>query len=212
MDSQYCILGNQNQSSADRERGNLASEKFMYEAICSLQAEMEENANAFLHDMNQAQQNEWRVRKAHAEQTSCKRQLLEESSVTYHLLCRGCQCFACYSTDIYLLEPSNRLVLAEGFEDRWRRVDMEAPDAYQYNIEKVCRMHCKECSQDWGCLIKHAPSQAHFPVLKLESFILKDHSSGKLTVKKLKWSKVPFTVQKVSHEELVEWAHSHQAA
>ena len=211
MDSQYCVLGNQSQGSAHRERGNLASEKFMNQAISSLQAEMDENSNSFLHRMNLAQQTEWRIRKERAEQTNLKRMLLEETSVTYQLLCRKCRCLACYSTDIYLLEETNRLVLAEGFEDRWKRVEKKAPDAYQHNIEKVAKVHCKDCSHDWGCLIKHAPSQAHFPLLKLEGFFLKDDSSGKLITTKLKWSKAPFSVQKISHEELVEWAVSHQA-
>lgn len=207
MDSQYCVLGNHTQGSVDKEKGNLAAERLMKKAIEEVQNRMDQNANAFLHQMNQSQETEWRSRCCIAEHTRLKRRLVGESAPTFQLLCRKCQSKACLSSDLRLLGHSNRLVIAADFKSKWKRVEqMCRPNTYQFNLEKIARVRCKSCSHDWGCVVKHKPSDTEYPLLKLESFVLLDTSTNKKKVEKLKWANAPFNVMEITDDELMELA------
>lgn len=207
LDSQYYVLGSLTHGSVDKEKGNQALEQLMNKAIEEVKNQMDQNPNDFLLQMKKWQESEWSTRCRIAEQTRRKRHLVDSSAPTYQLLCRKCQCKACLSTDLRLLGISSRLVIASDFKSKWKRVELKCrPDNYQFNLEKVAKVHCKACSFDWGSVVKHKPSDAEYPVLKLESFSLLDTSTGKKTAAKVKWAHAPFNVEKITDDELTELA------
>ncbi|XP_070210700.1 ATP-dependent RNA helicase DHX58-like isoform X2 [Littorina saxatilis] len=208
MDSQYCIVGDQTQGSIDKYKGNLASEQLMNKAIVEAQKQIDANENEFLHDMRNWQTSEWNKRKAAADRAKLKRRLLDSSAPAYRLLCRKCHCDACMSTDLRLYGPSNRLVIAEDFQDRWKRVERrgKANELFQHNLEKIAKVHCKGCNHDWGCLVRHLPTDEEFAALKLEGFWLLDTITNKKRVEKVKWADAPFNVEEITEEELEEVA------
>ena len=205
MDSRYCVLGTQAKGSADKERGNQAAERVMNKAIEEVQNQIDTNPNAFLHEMKQWQESDWRTSKAMKE-TRRKRRLAYSDAPTYQLLCRKCHCKACLSTDVRLLGISNHIVIADEFKSKWVRVERKGMVSgdYQLNMKKTAKLSCQGCSYDWGCLSYHKPSEREYPVLKLESFVLLDTITNKKRADKVKWNQAPFNVEEITVEELAE--------
>ena len=121
------------------------------------------------------------------------------------LFCIGCKALACEGSDIYTAERSNHYVVpGEHFKERYitkpHQKSKTIPGIIPF--EKTHKLHCAECSRDWGviCVWKIAKDY-ELPVIKSSSFIFEIDGHKRLIKK---WSDAPFEIPPLSKQSKYE--------
>ncbi|XP_033098903.1 probable ATP-dependent RNA helicase DDX58 [Anneissia japonica] len=122
----------------------------------------------------------------------------EHSGIEVELICLQCGNVACRNTDIRRIKSAHHAVFGDFMAERYKTVPNPKKSKRINDLEFLEKVHCANCSQEWGCMLKYCGHLA--PVLKISFFAVK-YNSGK-QVKYKKWSDVPFHVQEFSIEDI----------
>jgi len=122
-------------------------------------------------------------------------QLLRESKVgnsNIQLKCKHCDVFICNGSDLRVMAETHHIVVND---DIYTRCVLKGPQKLlpKGNIELGQKVHCKECGQEWGMIIRWPHKGVHFPAIKCR-YVLFCTPSGKSAFKQ--WKIVPFDIEK----------------
>ncbi|CAM2114646.1 unnamed protein product [Caretta caretta] len=188
-----CILVTSKSEVAENERNNIYKEEMMNKAIEQLQEWDEEK---FARKINDLQNKEKTMR------DSRKRGRTQKPlGGNRKLLCGKCKADACNTEDIRVIEESHHTVLGALFKERFLTKPHKKPSCYD-NFEKKCKMYCRDskCQHDWGITVRYKTFD-DLPVIKIESFVVKDVTTGKLSVFR-KWRDVDFAMREFDINEM----------
>ena len=124
-----------------------------------------------------------------------QKQLLRESKVVdgnIRLVCKHCDTFICNASDLRVMAETHHVVVNN---DIYTRCVLKGPQelSSKGDIELGQKVHCKECGQEWGMIIRWPHRGVHFPAIKCR-YALFCTPSGKTAFKQ--WKIVPFVVEK----------------
>uniref|UniRef100_A0A8C3RXJ2 RNA helicase n=1 Tax=Chelydra serpentina TaxID=8475 RepID=A0A8C3RXJ2_CHESE len=188
-----CILVTSKSEVAENERNNIYREAMMNEAMKQLQEWDEEK---FARKINDLQNQEKTMR------DSRKREIKHKSLAgNRELLCGKCRAYACDTEDIRVIEGSHHTVLDARFRERFLTKPHKKPSRYDH-FEKKCKMYCRDskCQHDWGITVRYKAFD-ELPVIKIESFVVKDVTTQKLAVFR-KWREVDFAMREFDINEM----------
>ncbi|XP_039399366.1 antiviral innate immune response receptor RIG-I isoform X2 [Mauremys reevesii] len=188
-----CILVTSKSEVAENERNNIYKEEMMNKAIKQLQEWDEEK---FARKINDLQNKEKTLRDSRKREI--KQKPLEGNR---QLLCGKCRAYACNTEDIRVIETSHHTVLDALFRERFLTKPHKKPNRYDH-FEKKCKMYCREpkCQHDWGITVRYKAFD-DLPVIKIESFVVKDVTTSKLAVFR-KWREVDFAMREFDINEM----------
>ncbi|XP_065263043.1 antiviral innate immune response receptor RIG-I [Emys orbicularis] len=188
-----CILVTSKSEVAENERNNIYKEEMMNKAIKQLQEWDEEK---FARKINDLQNKEKTLRDSRKREI--KQKPLEGNR---QLLCGKCRAYACNTEDIRVIEKSHHTVLGALFRERFLTKPHKKPSRYDH-FEKKCKMSCRDskCQHDWGITVRYKAFD-DLPVIKIESFVVKDITTGKLAVFR-KWREVDFAMREFDINEM----------
>ena len=175
-DSVEISLGNK--ESATKYEMNLAVIAAMECAIEDIQRMPE---NEFYDEIKEKQKDILKEKGDKEERREKRRQ--ENAPDDVQLLCRGCDKFACYASDIRR-SGCNHINPDETF--KYYKVDIRPHTDPKKNAKGIKKIYCKNCDQDWGNTFR-----GH-PCLKIESFTC-ETKDGLRTFKK--WKQVNFPIE-----------------
>lgn len=118
-----------------------------------------------------------------------------QASKEIQLFCKRCKEFACYGTDIYLVE-NHHVVPVQEFQKKIKlKEHHDTKDLIVDSVSKTHKIHCANCDLDWGvnCRWKSGDS---FPVIKCIAFTYEIAGNCR-TIKK--WSQAPFKLKPLSN-------------
>ncbi|XP_078070164.1 antiviral innate immune response receptor RIG-I-like isoform X2 [Mustelus asterias] len=186
-----CILITSKKEQVEKEKLNFMQEKMMYEAIRKVQ---ELDKAVLLEEINIIQVNDKKMRECTVSTPS-----VDRPDASYKLLCGKCKNYACHSGDIRVIEECHHTVIDDSFKDRYSTRPHKKPKSFN-NFQKRQKLYCKECNHDWGITANYKVFN-DIPVIKIESFILKNVTSSDLTPGS-KWKNIPFSIQLFDGAEL----------
>ena len=125
-----------------------------------------------------------------------QKQLQRDSKVVdgddVRLVCKHCDAFICNGTDLRVMAESHHVVINE---DIYTRCVLKGPKEPlpKGDIELGQKVHCKECGQEWGMIIRWPHKGVHFPAIKCQ-YARFCTPNGKRAFKQ--WKIVPFIIEK----------------
>ncbi|XP_074850793.1 antiviral innate immune response receptor RIG-I isoform X2 [Carettochelys insculpta] len=188
-----CILVTSKSEVVENERNNIYREEMMNKAIEQLQQWDEEQ---FAREIDKLQSKAKTMRDSMKREK--KQKLLEGNR---KLLCGKCRAYACNTDDIRVIEESHHTVIDAHFKERFLTKPHKKPSRYDH-FEKKCKLYCREskCQHDWGITVKYKEFN-DLPVIKIESFVVNDITTGKLSVFR-KWKDVDFAMKEFDISEM----------
>ncbi|XP_067409296.1 antiviral innate immune response receptor RIG-I [Emydura macquarii macquarii] len=188
-----CILVTSKSEVIENERNNMYREEMMNKAIAQLQKWDEEQFARKICDLQNTEKTMRDSRKREK-----KQKLLGGNK---KLLCAKCKAFVCETDDIRVIMESHHTVLDPLFKERFLTKPHKKPNCYD-GFEKKCKMYCQEskCQHDWGITVRYKTFD-DLPIIKIESFVVKDITSGKLSVFR-KWRDVDFAMKEFDINEM----------
>ncbi|XP_074057994.1 LOW QUALITY PROTEIN: antiviral innate immune response receptor RIG-I [Macrotis lagotis] len=189
-----CFLLSSKEEVIEKEQINIYKEKMMNDAIEELQTWNEE---LFIKKLNihhlQLQE------KAVRDNKIVHKPQLEESNKK--LLCGKCKVFACYATDIRVVEDTHHTVIGDAFKKSFETKPHPKPKCFGL-LEKKGKIFCAEpsCHHDWGVFARYKTLDV--PFIKIDSFIVEDIATG-FQKQYSKWKlfnfmRIPFDAREIS--------------
>uniref|UniRef100_A0A8C8RFD0 RNA helicase n=1 Tax=Pelusios castaneus TaxID=367368 RepID=A0A8C8RFD0_9SAUR len=188
-----CILVTSKSEVIENERNNIYREEMMNQAIVQLQ---EWDKEHFARKIRNLQNKEKTMR------DSRKREMKPKPvGGNRKLLCGKCKVYACETADIRVIGESHHTILDPLFKERFLTKPHTKTKCYDH-FEKKCKMYCREptCQHDWGITARYKTFD-DLPIIKIESFVVKDITTGKLAVFR-KWRDVDFTMKEFDINEM----------
>ncbi|XP_047662804.1 probable ATP-dependent RNA helicase DDX58 isoform X1 [Tachysurus fulvidraco] len=178
-----CFLISSRQERIQKEKQNMEREKLVEKAIKLLQ----DSPDHMCAKVDRFQREDV-ARRALANPNDEKTQI----DGSYHFLCGKCKKFVCLSDDLRVLQGSHHIVLDKSIFQRCSTKPHRKIATFD-NITKKEKMFCSECQQDWGIIASYMNIQ-DLPVLKIESFIIKDLATNEQQYFR-KWRDVTFRMR-----------------
>ncbi|XP_078385468.1 antiviral innate immune response receptor RIG-I isoform X3 [Cetorhinus maximus] len=186
-----CILIASKKEQVEKEMLNLLQEEMMYKAIHEVQQldkrVLAEKINTI--QVNDKKMREWMVSTPRT----------DKSDDSYQLLCGKCKIYACNSDDIRVIEECHHTVIGDSFKALYSTRPHKKPKNFG-SFQKKQKLYCKDCGHDWGITANYKVFN-DLPVIKIESFILKNISTSDL-IPGSKWKNTPFLMQLFDGAEL----------
>ncbi|XP_051518329.1 antiviral innate immune response receptor RIG-I-like [Myxocyprinus asiaticus] len=185
-----CFLISSSKERIEKERMNVFKEQIVETAITRLQSRPDDICNKV--DLIQ------REDKARRDLISASPDK-PKTQASYQLLCAKCKKFAALSEDLRVVQKSHHIILDNTIFKRCITIPHKNPKSFD-GISKKEKMLCAECRHDWGIIASYVTIQ-DLPVLKIESFVLKN----RVTQKQLyfrKWRDVTFAIREFDMTEI----------
>ncbi|XP_041042306.1 probable ATP-dependent RNA helicase DDX58 isoform X2 [Carcharodon carcharias] len=186
-----CILIASKKEQVEKEMLNLLQEEMMYKAIHEVQQldkrVLAEKINTI--QVNDKKMREWMVSTPRTDKTD----------VSYQLLCGKCKIYACNSDDIRVIEECHHTVIGNSFKALYSTRPHKKPKNFG-SFQKKQKLYCNDCGHDWGITANYKVFN-DLPVIKIESFILKNMSTSDL-IPGSKWKNTPFLMKLFDGAEL----------
>lgn len=129
---------------------------------------------------------------------SDKKRSKPKSRSKFRVMCRICSAFACYSTDIEVLNQTMYTCNSADFQQKYlKRV---VPHG---GTEQKEGLFCKHCDLRWGIFFKF--KHIIIPLLKPDSFqFVDDRDPSSTPILGNQWEKIEISFSQVGYEELVK--------
>ncbi|XP_065131729.1 antiviral innate immune response receptor RIG-I [Paramisgurnus dabryanus] len=185
-----CFLISSCKERIEKEKLNMFKEQMVEKAVTRLQSSPDELS----HKVDMLQKED-KVRRDHIRSSPDK----PKTQASYHLLCAKCKTFACSSDDLRVVQECHHIILDHSIFDRCTTAPHKRPKTF-CGLTKKEKMLCAECKFDWGIIASYLNIQ-DLPVLKIESFVLKDCETQKQLYFR-KWRDVTFTIREFDITEI----------
>nr|XP_006123152.1 probable ATP-dependent RNA helicase DDX58 isoform X1 [Pelodiscus sinensis] len=189
-----CILVTSKSEVVENERNNIYREEMMNQAIEQLQ---EWDEDRFARKISNLQNKEKAMR-------DCRKREKKQKPLggNRELLCGKCKTYVCNTEDIRVIAESHHTVVDAQFKERFITKPHKRPKRYG-QFEKKCKMHCQDakCQHDWGITVKYMEFD-DCPVIKIESFVVRDITTGKLSNFR-RWKDVDFAMKEFDTNEML---------
>ena len=110
------------------------------------------------------------------------------------LVCKGCDSFLCLLEDVRIVAESHHVVVNGDIYDRCDLKGHGTPIT-KGEFEIGQKVHCKECEDEWGVMIKWPHRGIHYPAIKCKYVLFLEPNGTKQAYKQ--WKAVPFFVKKI---------------
>ncbi|KAL4618201.1 putative ATP-dependent RNA helicase DDX58 isoform X1 [Arapaima gigas] len=110
---------------------------------------------------------------------------------SYRLLCTKCKQFACFSSDLRLVEETHHAVVDKTFSGRCRMKPHGKPKTFS-GITKKMKVFCAKCCFDWGITATYM--NIDLPLIKIDSFAVENCATNEQRHFR-KWSEAPFSIK-----------------
>ncbi|KAK1803524.1 hypothetical protein P4O66_020743 [Electrophorus voltai] len=111
---------------------------------------------------------------------------------SYQLLCAKCRHFACFSSDLRVLQEAHHIILDRSVFNRCETKPHGKPKTFD-GITKTKKLLCGNCKMDWGIIASYLNIQ-NLPVVKIESFVIQNIKTQQIAYFR-KWKDVTFALR-----------------
>lgn len=198
-DSKFIIIAGEKRGTADKEEKNEIRESIMNDAIEQLKADIKQNREKFLREIEQIQMAEKRRRG----QEKLAGQM-PDGYQDLEMKCEKCRKFICMTSDIRKIQDAHHAIVNDDVKDNIKVVKSNPKRIDQFITVNAGKVKC-ECGNGLGHIIIHR--EAQFPVLKVENFTITD-TKGKSSYCK-KWKSVPGIRLPLTDEDLERRLRGH---
>uniref|UniRef100_A0A4W4GQC3 RNA helicase n=1 Tax=Electrophorus electricus TaxID=8005 RepID=A0A4W4GQC3_ELEEL len=178
-----CFLISSSKERIDKEKLNMQREEVVEKAIASLQSSPED-----LRAKVDVFQREEKARRAHV---SAEPERPHDMG-SYQLLCAKCRHFACFSSDLRVLQEAHHIILDRSVFNRCETKPHGKPKTFD-GITKTKKLLCGNCKMDWGIIASYLNIQ-NLPVVKIESFVIQNIKTQQIAYFR-KWKDVTFALR-----------------